>query len=336
MKKTISLVMVLAIMVGLSLNTVCVAAAPKAFTDVKAGSWYKSYVDDISSKGIITGYGNGKFGPNDKLQVDQLLTMMVKANNEQTTKLTSDKYWADQYIRKATELGWVKSGEFTTYKKNITRGEIARIIARAMTDYPDNLHDYKSLIKDYESIDTTLRDYILKVYAKGIVGGNPDGTFKANNNATRAEAATMIVKYLEPTKRSEPAIVIGDTQQVINGFKAGIVGKTSTLATIEGCDLKQLGDQYPYIQLSVSMYNLDDRSKDLEDREKQFVEAREILTQKIDAKVVDEAIAYAKTKKDYDFSVDKDFVCSGYCLNVYSAYLDDKISFFVHNEKYAR
>ena len=333
MKRAISLIMVLAILTGVIFTTVT-AAASVTFKDVKAGSWYKSYVDDISAKGIIAGYGNGKFGPNDKLQVDQLLAMMVKANKAQTTKAAGDKYWADLYIRKATELGWVKTGEFTNYTKNITRGEIARIISRAMTDYPDNLQDYKSLIKDYSSIDADLKDHVLKVYAKGIVGGNPDGTFKTSNNATRAEAATMLVKYLEPTKRTEHPIVIGDTQQVINGFKTGIVGKTSSLAWIEGCDRKALGEQYPYIQMSVDMYNLEDRSKDLEDREKQFAEVRTILIQKIDSKLVDAAIVYSKNKTKFNDHIDKDFIGSGYCLNVYSAYADGEIIFSVYSDKY--
>ena len=336
MKKLFSRVVVIAIVLALSFGSIYIAAAPKSFKDVKAGSWYKQYVDEISAKGIIEGYPNGNFGPNDKLQVDQLLAMMVNANKAQTTKTASDKYWADPYIRKATELGWVKTGEFKTYKKAITRGEIAMIIARAMTDYPDNLQDYKSLIKDFNSIDASLREYVLKVYAKGIVGGNPDGTFKANNNATRAEAATMLVMYLEPTKRTEPPIVIGETQQVINGFKTGIVGKTSSLAWIEGEDRKVMGEQYPYIQISVAMYNLEDRSKDLEDREKQFVEAREILTQKIDAKVVDAAIAYAKTKVDFHDHLDKDFVGSGYCLSVFSGNIDDTVTFSVYDAKYAK
>lgn len=336
MKKRVNLLAALSITTALALS-LSVVATPVAFKDVKKGSWYKAYVDTISAKGIITGYGNGKFGPDDKLQVDQLLAMMINANKAKTTKTAEDKSWAEPYIRKATELGWVKAGEFTTYTKKITRGEIARIIARAMTEYPDNVQDYKSLIKDFGSINADLKDYVLKVYAKGIVGGNPDGTFRADNNATRAEAATMLVKYLEPSKRTEYPIVIGDTQQTINGFRTGIVGKTSSLAKIEGEDLKLLGDDYPYIQLSVGLYYDVDRSKDLEQREIQYAEVRKILTQKIDAKVVDAAIAYGKTKKHMNdrIEIDKDYVSSGYYLNVYSAFMSEHIVFSVYKEKCA-
>ena len=336
-KKAVSVVVIFSIMLVLS-NSTATAASNKSFTDVKAGSWYKDHVDSISSRGIITGYGNGKFGPNDKLQVDHLITMMIKANKLQVKKEPGDKYWAAPYIRKATELGWVKEGEFTEYNINITREQISRIIARAMTDYPDNYQDYKSLIKDFNTIDVNFRDYILKVYAKGIVAGYTDGAFKSINNATRAEAAAMIVKYLEPSKRTEYPIVIGDTQQVINGFVTGVVGKTSSLARISGEDLSVIGDDYPYLQLCVGLYYDADRTKDMEQREIQFAEVRKILTQKIDAKTVDAAIAYGKTKKHMDERIkyDKDFASSGYCIRVSSFFMDEDITFSIYKEKYAR
>ncbi|MBR4232797.1 MAG: S-layer homology domain-containing protein [Oscillospiraceae bacterium] len=45
------------------------------FDDVKESDWYGAAVSWAESNGIVTGYGNGKFGPNDYITREQLATM---------------------------------------------------------------------------------------------------------------------------------------------------------------------------------------------------------------------------------------------------------------------
>ena len=49
------------------------------FNDVKSTDWYCGYIETTSSCGIITGYGNGTFGPNDKLTREQAMAMTARA-----------------------------------------------------------------------------------------------------------------------------------------------------------------------------------------------------------------------------------------------------------------
>lgn len=300
-----------------SIPGVATAATEKAltFSDVMAGSWYKQYVDIISAKGITVGVGNGKFGPNNDVKVDELITWMVKANNITVTKSSTDTYWGSPYIRKAIEMGWVKEGEFTNYNVPIKRGEIARIISRAMPDEktPIALSEYKNMFKDYQEIDISLREHILKVRAAGIIAGYYDAkydtnkldndpyagmVFGAEKTATRAEASTMIVNYITPSIRKQPSVIIGQKQSYYNGFITGVEGVNSALTGIGGTNPYEYEDykDRPLIHFDVVIWR--DFKPQPELADKGYKEAREILMQKIDEKTVDEAISYAKTKTD--------------------------------------
>ncbi len=50
----------------------------KSFYDVGKSDWYYKPVEWASQKGIVTGYGNGYFGPNDKLNRQQLATVLYR------------------------------------------------------------------------------------------------------------------------------------------------------------------------------------------------------------------------------------------------------------------
>ncbi|MBR1970793.1 MAG: S-layer homology domain-containing protein [Clostridia bacterium] len=50
-----------------------------AFTDVAADSWASGYINVAHAQGIINGYGNGLFGPNDKVTYEQAVKMIVAA-----------------------------------------------------------------------------------------------------------------------------------------------------------------------------------------------------------------------------------------------------------------
>ena len=49
-----------------------------SFDDVKQGAWYAAAVSWAASKGIVKGYGDGRFGPNDTLTREQLVTILLR------------------------------------------------------------------------------------------------------------------------------------------------------------------------------------------------------------------------------------------------------------------
>ncbi len=49
------------------------------FSDVDAGDWYAGYVKTAAGYGIINGYGDGTFGPTDRITREQAMTMLARA-----------------------------------------------------------------------------------------------------------------------------------------------------------------------------------------------------------------------------------------------------------------
>ena len=54
------------------------SAAAASFTDVVSGQYYTDAVAWANANGIVTGYGNGKFGPNDIVTREQLAAILYR------------------------------------------------------------------------------------------------------------------------------------------------------------------------------------------------------------------------------------------------------------------
>ena len=52
------------------------AATGAPFQDVAPGQWYANAVAWAAENGIVSGYGNGRFGPNDPITREQLATIL--------------------------------------------------------------------------------------------------------------------------------------------------------------------------------------------------------------------------------------------------------------------
>ncbi|MCL2125910.1 MAG: S-layer homology domain-containing protein [Oscillospiraceae bacterium] len=124
------------------------------FTDIEDTAWYRDAVLWAASVGIVNGYGNGKFGPND----------------------------------------------------NITRQDLAVILARyadlfGITFANSQLSSPPSqLFTDDADIANYAKEAIERFFKAGIIGGYPDGSVKPKGEATRAEFATMMMRFLEVIK----------------------------------------------------------------------------------------------------------------------------------------
>lgn len=105
-------------------------------------SWAKTYVRTAMDEGIIKGYEDNTFRPNNKLTRKEMAVIVMKAfgYEEATNKQLKFKdskdvpSWAKGYVAKAIELGIIKGYDDNTFKPNktITRAEAAAMIARCI------------------------------------------------------------------------------------------------------------------------------------------------------------------------------------------------------------
>lgn len=100
--------------------------------------------------------------------------------------------WYNRAISTLANAGIVKGDPAGTYRPGdpITRAEMAAIIAR--------FGDFKEGGKTFNDISGHwAQKYIELAASNGWINGNPDGTFKPNNNITRAETVAMINRVLD-------------------------------------------------------------------------------------------------------------------------------------------
>lgn len=94
--------------------------------DVDPVNKYFGALSYATQKGIIEGYGNGKFGPQDHIKYQDALTMVVR------TLGYTNLDWPWGYIEKAVGLGLTDGIEGVAYTDELTRGEVAQIIYNAL------------------------------------------------------------------------------------------------------------------------------------------------------------------------------------------------------------
>jgi hypothetical protein len=76
----------------------------------------------VQQKGIIEGYGDGKFGPEDQVKYQDVLTMAVRALGYQNLEYP----WG--YIEKAINLGITENVKGVAYTAAAKRGEVAQVV----------------------------------------------------------------------------------------------------------------------------------------------------------------------------------------------------------------
>ncbi|KXG74304.1 Cellulosome-anchoring protein [Fervidicola ferrireducens] len=114
--------------------------------------------------------------------------------------------WFAKYVGSLIDKGIIKPGDYNgklVPNGPITRVEIATWVARAAEYYGLNIPQNTPAFKDVNP-DTKYYDEICKAVALGIVRGYPDGTFKPEEKANRAEAASMIMRFVRQMKKNPP------------------------------------------------------------------------------------------------------------------------------------
>ena len=196
MKKIVALLVVLILAIPMVVNA--------AFSDVAEEHWAKGYIEKLTSNGVINGYPDGTFRPSDTLTKAAFLKLIVTASLPEVDFNQLDKnfdHWAATYVKVAENYNVLEKGAIT--KENIdepiTRIDVIKIWS--LCDINMRSHEQKALdyltFTDTDGLDETSEILLSHAVANGIIGGYPDGSFKPQNNLTRAEASKILAVYME-------------------------------------------------------------------------------------------------------------------------------------------
>ena len=174
------------------------SAEEVGLTDI-AGHWAEANIQALVDMKAITGYPDGTFKPDNTITRAEFATVLVKAYDLelQSGKVFNDtqNHWAKEYIATAAANGIIQGYSDTEFGPDdkITREQMAVMIIRA--EGADTAAGELSFT-DSESISSWAVDAVITAAELGIITGYPDNSFKPQGNATRAEAATVIIKAI--------------------------------------------------------------------------------------------------------------------------------------------
>lgn len=124
------------------------------FSDLADGAWYIPAVTAMSEAGVINGYPDGTFRPDNKITRAEFVTMLMQGRNvEKYTELpfgdVSSELWSADYIYSAYKEGYIDGYEDSTFRPDspITRAEAVKIINEALdrTDFNNATNPFSDI-----------------------------------------------------------------------------------------------------------------------------------------------------------------------------------------------
>ena len=222
MKKIFSLMLVVVVM--MSLAVVPAQAAGKSFSDVPSNYWAAPAIQRATELGIMSGYSDGKFYPENTLtraEVAQILYNMSPEfkNGDTSFRLPRAVRDVERNSWYYTAIAWLYDqmldndyyGFRDPYRPNDLNNMSYRPNEGARRDFVVNMircmagnygyyfYSDKSAqkFKDYDEMDNFTRYSVAFAVDRGLVNGYPDGRFGLASTITRAEAAQIFLAYYD-------------------------------------------------------------------------------------------------------------------------------------------
>jgi len=111
------------------------------YPDVPTDAWFADAVCHATRKGLIKGYPDGRFRPNDPINFVEAAKIISSAMALQTYEEPTDR-WFEPYVRKLSELRAIPTS-VSRYGEIVTRGEISEMLYRLLDDIQDR--QYRSM-----------------------------------------------------------------------------------------------------------------------------------------------------------------------------------------------
>lgn len=174
------------------------------YSDVSSTFWAYGAIQTCYETSLMQG-SDGSFKPADNLTVAEALVMADRVHQIYHTgsnTLSNGSPWYMPYVDYAIENGIINDGDFSSYTDKITRADMAYIFSRALPTRELSMLNNIGEIPDVDSAPVRDRNAIWLLYYAGVLTGSDSyGTFKPNDNITRAEAAAIISRIAIPSER---------------------------------------------------------------------------------------------------------------------------------------
>ncbi len=222
MKKILSLLLVLVMLVGLlATNSLPAAAADLPFTDLKTDSKYYDGVKYVFEKGIMNGTAADKFSPDAGLTRGMIVTILHRLNGEPQsgaadfTDVPADAWFAKGVAWAASNgvVSGVGSGKFAP-NDTLTREQLCTMLYRAAkTKYPGSALDFP----DAKKVSEWAVEPMQWAVKCGLIGAVANGNLAPQAIANRGLVANMLMGFGNGENVVPKGMAITDQHEEVTG-----------------------------------------------------------------------------------------------------------------------
>ena len=180
------------------------------FTDVSDTDWCYDAVAYVHERGIMNGYSQDTFGPQNRLSRAQLAQILYNLEGRPQTDSVSGSYgdltpgaWYEDAISWA-----VKSGVLSGYgdgnmrpNQAVSRQQLAAMLYRYAQHKGNDVSQSADLdgFQDRDQVAAYAQAPLQWAVAAGIVNGTSADTLSPNGSASRAQTAVMLMRFCDFT-----------------------------------------------------------------------------------------------------------------------------------------
>ena len=178
------------------------------FTDVKTGDWFYEAVQYVYDKGMMTGVSADRFAPASTTTRGMIVTILYRLENEPAvsggsafTDVENGAWYADA-VAWAAANDIVNGTSATTFAPNspITREQMATMLYRFAQYKGMDVVTLQEHLTGYPDGDQ-VSDYAIPAMnwavGQGLIAGMENGTLVPQGSATRAQVATILMRFCE-------------------------------------------------------------------------------------------------------------------------------------------
>ena len=177
------------------------------FRDVRTSDWFYDAVKYAYDNEMMSGTSSDQFSPDETTTRAMIVTILYRIENEPSgatsefTDVSADMYYAEA-VNWAAENEIVNGTDATTFSPNlpITREQLAAILYRyaQFKDYDTSVGGMSlSEYADANQISSYAATAMQWANGNGLITGNTATTINPPGNATRAEVATILMRFVE-------------------------------------------------------------------------------------------------------------------------------------------
>lgn len=220
---------------SLQASTVLVGASTQQGAEHESRAhWAQASIDKWIGHGVVQGYSDGSFRPNQKITRAELVTIINRLfafYDKSDIKFSdiSDSAWYAEALSIAKKAGYYEGfpGNLSKATEQVTRQDVASLIAKAFTLKNDSAYN-KLPFADESKISDYARDAVTAL--SDVISGYPDGTFRPTENMTRAELVKVIDRLVAQIYNKTGAATNGSLEGNVIINQSGVALKDTTIS----------------------------------------------------------------------------------------------------------